>query len=92
MDPTLLDPAAPQHLARAPSARGPLPRPLDEAEKEKAAHYADTPPPFSFYPFAVGTQTELGASASAFLHTLWRNTLPGGATAGRIREPCCSLP
>jgi hypothetical protein len=70
VDPTLLDAAAPQLLARAQAALGPLPRPLDKAEEEKAAHYADTPPPFSFHPFAVGTQTELGASAGALLGTL----------------------
>jgi hypothetical protein len=59
VDPTIIDPAAPALLARH--------SPLDAAEAQKAAHYADTPAPYGFHPVAVGTQTELGKSAQKFL-------------------------
>lgn len=65
VDPTLLDAAAPQLLARAQPRSA-----LDTAEEEKEAHYADTPAPFGFAAFGAGTQTELGKSAGPFLGKL----------------------
>ena len=66
VDPTLIDAHSPTLLRRGPRALCPL----AEAEEAKAAHYVDTPDPFTFSPFAAGTLTELGPSASACLEEL----------------------
>jgi len=66
VDPTLRDTAAPSVLGRAggPAAV------LAAAEADKEAHYADTPPPFVFFAFAAGMETNLGPGASQLLSDL----------------------
>ena len=66
MDPTLIDAYSPTLMKRGPRALCPL----AAAEEDKAAHYVGTPDPFTFYPFAAGTLTELGPSAAACLAEL----------------------
>ena len=70
LDGTVRDTVAPSLLARANALERPL-RAVVEGEEDKNKTYlADTPAGFSFQPFAVGTQTELGPSTTAYVGRL----------------------
>ena len=71
IDVTRVDGALAAYLQRATDVAEPL-HGVSEAEKEKRRTYPadECPPGFALVPFAMGTQTELGASAASLVNEL----------------------